>query len=160
MFTDPFLGNPNNFCGASGFGCDAANAPGYLAHGDPVGQGKSTFPVDFTGAFDTVVAAFTGINTVTFGFTSITTSMLVNGALNLDLNGTFLHDSTGDYLMGQAAHLSIGCTQAQPGGSITCLKSISSPPAEIPGTIPEPASLALLGSALLGFGVLSPRRKL
>ena len=29
-FVDPFLGNPNNFCGEAAGGCTAAHAPGFL----------------------------------------------------------------------------------------------------------------------------------
>ena len=97
---------------------------------------------------------------MTFIFTSIFTNVLTNGALDLVLTGTFASDTTGNYLTGQAANMSIACTQVQPGAAIGCVKTISSPPAAIPVDTPEPASLALLGSALLGFSVLRRRRKL
>src|SRR3954471_2538436 len=29
-FQDPFVGNPNNFCGAAGAGCTDAHPPGFL----------------------------------------------------------------------------------------------------------------------------------
>src|SRR5271170_3510264 len=32
-FVDPFLGNPNNFCGEAAGGCTAAHAPGFLFPG-------------------------------------------------------------------------------------------------------------------------------
>src|SRR5271170_2389137 len=32
-FVDPFLGNPNNFCGTAGGGCTAAHPPGFLFAG-------------------------------------------------------------------------------------------------------------------------------
>ena len=41
---DPFLGNPDNFCGATGAGCTAAHAPGFLATGNAVTQSASTIP--------------------------------------------------------------------------------------------------------------------
>ena len=93
---DPFLGNPNNFCGAAGNGCTAAHAPGYLTSGDVVTEVRPSveFPVGVTeNNFDVTVTVTSGTNTVTFNFTSISTNVLTNGALDLVLTGTFGGDT-------------------------------------------------------------------
>ena len=153
-FMDPFLGNADNFCGAAGNGCSAPHLPGYLLSGDTVTQitSMSTFPVNPVGtssAFGDTVKTTDGTNTVTFNFTSIFTNVLTTGALDLVLTGTFGGDTTGNYLTGQAANMSIGCTQSQPDGSIGLFKDDCEPTSGDPGRCPR---AGIAGTARLRTG--------
>lgn len=110
--------------------------------------------------FNAAVGSSLTISSAAFGtFTSTSIDEVVNipGIVDFYVLGNYVG---GTYAPGSGpASLTIGYTQTPPAtGGISDSATFSIPPATPPGT-PEPASMVLMGSALIGLAMIRRRRK-
>src|SRR5579864_361668 len=146
-----YLGLQNDFA-------VGGNTP--LNDGDDISFDSYTFDLTFA-AFPTFTFTFEVAPSNRFKFVASSgtkaTAVLGNSAfLNVSYNGTF-SDSGGTYTSSPGS-LSLSFTQTGGGTGTTTYSGTFATPPEPTDPTPEPVTLALFGSALLGLGIFGRKR--
>jgi PEP-CTERM motif len=117
----------------------------------PIAPDLSTVPVNITMTIAGQVVTFTSETTLNRQATTST----IPGSFSEKYSGTLTSSAGAIFVTGAPVTWSEACTQASNGALIDCADSVIA----IGAAVPEPASLALLGGALLGFSVLRRRKR-
>jgi hypothetical protein len=133
---DPYLGKPNNFLVTNG---------GVVTVGDAFTISNSVYNL----ANGAIAPFNVSVDGLTLTLTKEVVTSVADGNIGLAFIGSVTGDTTGHYLLGESADISIGFTESSPTGAIGVGYSIDAP--ANPALVPEPVTLSILGMGSLGL---------